>query len=133
MKKKKSLQSGSPPFSFFKAVPPVAENCSSSLNLHKATSMVITSINLSFSFYQSSILILNSSSLSLKQDQDHPTLTLTPTMVTQDQPAATLLKLSPQTLVNSATAANNDLELSIAPPQPHSSLPSLSPGTIRVI
>nr|QDL88475.1 transcription factor MYBS2-like isoform X2 [Cymbidium ensifolium] len=108
-----SHSSGSPPFSFFQAVPPVAENCSSSLiNLHKATSM----------------------------DQGHPTLTLTPTIVTQDQPAATLLKLSvsvppctPQTMVNSATTANNDLELSIAPPQPHSNLASLSPGTIRVI
>ncbi|KAL0913446.1 hypothetical protein M5K25_016908 [Dendrobium thyrsiflorum] len=99
--------SGSPSFTFFQMLSLDAENCSSSPNLHKTSSTELS----------------------------HPTLTFISTIVTQDQPAASLLKLSvssatPQTLVNSATTASNDLELSIAPPQSHT---TLSPGTIRVV
>ncbi|XP_020576318.1 transcription factor MYBS2-like isoform X2 [Phalaenopsis equestris] len=101
---------GSPSSIFFPMASPDAENCSStSLNLPKIGSV----------------------------GQGHPTLALTPTIVTLDQPGITSLNLpvpprNPQTLVISATTANKDLELSIAPPQPRSNLATLSPGTIRV-
>ncbi|KAH0456556.1 hypothetical protein IEQ34_014463 [Dendrobium chrysotoxum] len=103
-------QSGSPSYTFFQTLSLGAENCSSSPNLHKTSST----------------------------DLGHPTLSFISTIVTPDEPAASLLKLSvssatPQTLVNSATTATNDLELSIAPPQSPSNISTLSPGTIRVV
>lgn len=101
---------GSSPISIYQPVFPVAAACSSIPIVHETCSM----------------------------EPVAPTLSLTPIITAQDQPASTFLKLSvplcpPQTLTNSATISNGDLELSIAPPQSHSNLAKLSSGTIRVV
>ncbi|KAG0474788.1 hypothetical protein HPP92_014474 [Vanilla planifolia] len=76
----------------------------------------------------------------LKTSSVNPTtsiLSLNP-IVVADQTAASFLKLSlplcpTQPLVDSSTTVDGDLELSIAPPQSHGSLASMSAGSIRVV